>query len=816
VNSQVSRSDPLIGETLGHYRITEQIGSGGMGVVYRAHDGHLDREVAIKVLPLGTLADESVRRRFRNEALALSKLNHPNIATIHDFASQQGLDFLVMEYIPGVTLADRLAEGSLPEKQVIALGIQLAEGLSAAHEQAVVHRDLKPANLRLTTDGRLKVLDFGLAKLRASVAASPVSETLTLNHALAGTLPYMAPEQLLGGDIDARTDIHAAGAVLYEMSTGHRAFPAIERKQLAGAILQSSPRPADSLNPRLSPELTRIIGKCLEKEPDRRYQSAKELAIDLRRLQEPTSAARMAVVGGKKWKGWKLVAAGIVVIMLAAIGLGFVARGVRERFGRPTQAPIQSLAVLPLESLSHDPEQDYFADGMTEELTTELSQIASLRVISRTSAMRYKGSNKPLPEIAHELNVDGIIEGSVLRSGDRVRITAQLIQGSSDTHLWAKSYERDLRDVLVLQSEVARAIASEVQAEVTPQAHAHLATRQPVNTEAYALYLRGRALAGRETEPDNRAAIAALERATAIDPNFALAYAALGHTYSDRLFGFEATDEVKRKAEAAIEKALSLDPTLAEAHVSRATLLFTPAHGWQYEEAIQECQRALTLDPNLAEAHLTLAGLFLHVGLLDEAFQESRTAASLSPALTETAVFAGFALAFQGKFQDALLFLRSLPPGAFSESLQIYDLWELGRKDEAWDLARELLKEDPEEKSVYLACVHTLLLADSGPTQEIEKRINEKILKQAEGMKAYGHFHHVTNFLADIYAQLNQPEQAVAWLEQSVATGFPCYPFFEHDRALDPIRQDPHFLAFMQKLRPQWESLKSTYGYQSR
>ena len=275
----------LVGQRLGHCRIAEKIGAGGTGEVYRAHEDHLDREVAIKVLTPGTLADEHSRKRFRREALTLSKLNHPNIATIHDFDTQQGVDFLVMEYIPGIALSEKLAARPLPEKEVVALATQLAEGLSAAHEHEVVHRDIKPGNLRITTDGRVKILDFGLAKLRASAVASPASETVSESYSIAGTLPYMAPEQVLGGEIDARTDLYAAGAVLYEMATGQRAFPTVDASHLTAAILRRSPRPAGSLNPRLSPELSRIIGKCLEKEPEDRYQSAKELAIDLRRLQ---------------------------------------------------------------------------------------------------------------------------------------------------------------------------------------------------------------------------------------------------------------------------------------------------------------------------------------------------------------------------------------------------------------------------------------------------------------------------------------------------------------------------------------------------
>ena len=277
------------GQTLGHYRIAAKIGSGGMGEVYCARDEHLDREVAIKVLPSGMLSDELSRKRFRKEALTLSKLNHPNIATIHDFDTQQGVDFLVMEYIPGITLSEKLAGGSLPEKEVVRLGIQLAEGLCAAHERGVVHRDLKPGNLRLTTDERLKILDFGLAKLRLPVTAGAVTESLSMTEAISGTLPYMAPEQLLGGEIDARTDIHAVGSVLYEMAAGQRPFADVETSQLIGAILHRTPQPASALNAKVSPELERIIGKCLEKEPENRYQSATELAVDLRRLSTGVS-----------------------------------------------------------------------------------------------------------------------------------------------------------------------------------------------------------------------------------------------------------------------------------------------------------------------------------------------------------------------------------------------------------------------------------------------------------------------------------------------------------------------------------------------
>jgi len=503
---------------------------------------------------------------------------------------------------------------------------------------------------------------------------------------------------------------------------------------------------------------------------------------------------------------------GAVLLVAAIVSLTLNFGGLRNRLLGPATSPrISSLAVLPLQNLTGDASQEYFADGMSDELITTLGKIASLRVISRTSVMQYKKSNKSLPQIARELNVDGVIEGSVARAGTRVRITAQLIHASDDRRLWGESYERDLRDVLRLQSEVAEDIASEIRAVVTPFEQSRLASQRPVNPEAYALYLQGRALWGRDTEPDNRAAIAALEGAVAIDPNFASAYAALGRAYVDRLFGWESNDQLGKKAEAAVERALSLDPNLAEAHISRAALLFTTAHGWQYEEAIQECRRALALNPNLAEGHLMLGVVFQHVGLLDESLQEFRAAAVISPALADAGLYTGFTLIYSGRFQDSLPFIRGFWVSPFSRSILAYSLWQSGRKEEARDVIRELVKADPQEKFVYLAGFDAFLLAESGDGREAERRI-PRILKQAESMKRYGHFHHVANIVADIYAQLNKPEEAVAWLETTAATGFPCYPFFEHDPALDPIRQDPRFVAFMQRLKPQWEHLKSTYG----
>ncbi len=461
--------DSLVGVELGHCRIVEKIGAGGMGEVYRARDEHLARDVAIKVLPPGALTNESAGKHFHKEALILSQLNHPNIAIIYDFDTQQGVDFLVMEYIPGITLSDKVGAGPLPEREVLRLGVQLAEGLTAAHEHGVIHRDLKPGNLRVTSDGRLKILDFGLAKLRRQITDSEATESLSETRAMAGTLPYMAPEQLLSGEVDARTDIHGAGCVLYEMASGRYPFAEVERSQLIGAILHRWPRPPAALNPKLSPDLGRIIAKCLEKEPENRYQSANELAVDLRRLTrdqesghltvEADAAPRLAFI--LRPKAMLAAAASIVIVLLVAAF--WLARTKKA----PEPARITpSIAVLPFVDLSAEKDQEYFSDGLAEELLNSLVKIQGLHVVARTSSFQFKGKNEDLRMIGQKLNVATILEGSVRKQGQRVRISAQLVQVSDGFHLWSEAYDRDLTDIFAVQEEIARSSSGVSEGEI--------------------------------------------------------------------------------------------------------------------------------------------------------------------------------------------------------------------------------------------------------------------------------------------------------------------------------------------------------------
>jgi eukaryotic-like serine/threonine-protein kinase len=623
----------MIGQTLGHYRILEKVGAGGMGVVYRARDEQLERDVAVKVLPSGTLTDDSVRRHFRREALALARLNHPNIETVYEFGSQDGVDFLVMEYVPGSTLARRIASGPLPEREVIALGIQIAAALEEAHERGIIHRDLKPANIALTDRGQAKVLDFGLAKLLRP-DEEVTTDHLTESRAAAGTLPYMSPEQLRGEAIDARADVYTTGAVLYEMAAGRKAFAGELPAQVIDAILHQSPVPPRALNPRISAELEGIILKCLDKAPERRYQSAKELLVDLRRLGSP-SARAATVPRGFRRKSFVLRAAMGAAAMLA-IGLtlaAFNVSGLRDRLtSRAPSSPIRSLAVLPLENRSHDPEQDYFAEGITDELITQCSKISALKVISRTSVMRFKNNAATLPEIARSLHVDAVVEGSVQHVGDRVRINARLVQihNEQEQPLWARSYERDLSDVLTLQSVLARAIADEVQVKLTTKEQANLSKARPVDPEAHEAYLAGRFYWNKGTAQGLEKSISYLDRAIARDPGYALAYAALADAYHElpELTAVPIGDAFPKARTAAL-KALEIDDSLGEAHSALASI--KEDYDWDWRGAEKEYRLAVELSPGYVPAHAWYSNFLLELGRFPEALAEARIAHQLDP-----------------------------------------------------------------------------------------------------------------------------------------------------------------------------------------
>ncbi len=518
------------------------------------------------------------------------------------------------------------------------------------------------------------------------------------------------------------------------------------------------------------------------------------------------SAPEPAARAPRLWMAGAAVAV-LLAVLTAIVGLNL--GGWRERLSGASSRRIQSLAVLPLDNLTGDPSQEYFADGMTDALITELAQIQALRVISRTSVMQYKGKKPPLKQIARELNLEAVVEGTVRRSGDQVWITAQLIDAATDRHLWASNYERNLGDILALQRDVARDIAREIRVQVTPQETARLARERSVKPEAYEDYLRARVHVGLQNDEDNKAAIALLERSVAADPNFALAQTALAISYGMRALEFEPRDKQwEERAFAAVERALALEPGLAEAYLARGYLLWTRSNHFPHERAVQDFRRALSLNPSLAEARHFLANVYNHIGLLEKAAEEIQKAVALDPGNTGARFRVGVNLLYQGKYEESLVAIRDsrrfFPSGwGFQTS---FALFQLGRKQEAAQRVEASLKEYPRDTGGLLTSVQALQAAEASDHRRAKAKIAEALRRDL----GYQHFHHTAYIIASAYAVMNKPAPALEYLRMAADTGFPCYPLFERDPNLNNLRKDPAFLAFMTQQKKQWEHFRAT------
>jgi serine/threonine protein kinase/Tfp pilus assembly protein PilF len=716
------------GSTVAHYRVLSLLGEGGMGRVYLAEDTKLHRKVSLKFLSADVTKDHERLRRFEQEARAASALNQPNIITIHEIGEEDGHQFIAIEFIDGQTLRERL-RSPLDLDESLEIAIQVASALAAAHRVNIVHRDIKPENIMIRKDdGLVKVLDFGLAKMSVLRRATmdPEADTQLRNTApgvVMGTAAYMSPEQARGETVDERTDIWSLGVVLYEMIAGCSPFVASTSNEIISAILsRETPAPLTRYS-RLVPErLEEIVEKALTKNKDGRYQTSKDLLIDLKRLQQTlqlkaaserstspdrivsavtdgqatvskaeTSASRTPQASSAEYivnqvrSHKRVVLLSLALLLLIAAGMFIYAWRSRET-AAPSRPEIKSLAVLPLENLSGDPSQEYFADGMTEALISNLSQIKALKVISRTSVMRYKGSRESLPIIAQALGVDAVIEGSVQRSGGRVRVTAKLVPATTDAAIWSRNYEREVSDILKLQSDVAQAIAAEVRVQLTPDEQNRLASARPIDPKAHEAYLLGRYHLAKLNESDLSRAVDYFKEAIRIEPDFAAAYAGLSRAWSERgIWGGKSYIEVETPAREAARKALQIDPANSSAHTSMCMILIN--YDFNYSAAEEQVRRAIEIDPGSAEAHVAYGWLLQVLGRYEEVLEQMEKAEQLDPASSQIQGDFGRMLYRARKYDEAEKHLKrsiELDPNNYGSYGRLGDVYiEMGRFGDA-------------------------------------------------------------------------------------------------------------------------------------
>ena len=788
---EASKTELTRGTTLAkRYEIIEELGKGGMGRVYRVEDTKLEQEIALKLIKPEIARDKKTIERFRNELKLARNIRHKNVCGMFDLGEAEGAHFITMEYIRGEDLRSFIhRSGQLAISTTIRIAKQVCEGLSEAHKLGVVHRDLKSNNIMIDKEGNVRIMDFGIAR-------SLEAKGITGAGVMIGTPEYMSPEQVEGKEVDRRSDIYSLGVILYEMVTGRVPFEGDTPFTVGMKHKGEIPQNPKEFNTQIPDDLSRVILRCLEKVKEKRCQSAGEVRSELINIEEGMSATERGIPKRKiktevirefRWE--KAFGYGGIAFLLAILIVG----GIYLFTGR--HEAINSIAVLPLANLSGDPQQEYFADGMTEALITELSKISALqRVISRTSVMQYKGVRKSMQEISRELNVDAVVEGSVMFVGERVRITAQLIHAPKDKHIWADNYERDLSDILDLQREVAEAIVQEIKVKLTPQEEAQLNTIHKINPEAYQSYLKGLFHWNKRTGEDLRTAIEYFEMAIEKEPNYALAYAGLSDCYNLlHLFADLHPSETFPKAKEAALKALEIDDNLAEAHNSLAYARIRYDFDW--EGAEREFRRAIELNPNYATGHFWYSELLMQSCRFDEGLSEIKRATELDPVSLVINSTLGIFYAVAGQDEQAIAQLRKTlemdPDFAYAHR-------HLG-------MVYLIVNKFPEaiaelEKALELSGGTAFYLASLGGAYARAGQPDKAKQILAELQSLYKELHIGPCYFAAIYAELGEEGKAFWWLEKAYEERYEDLVFLKINFHFDPIRSDPRFKALLKKV----------------
>lgn len=768
------------GTLIGAYRIESAIAAGGMGEVYLAADTRLDsRPVAIKFL-LRALDSDEARHRFRREVSALSALSqHPHIVTVHEAGTFEGREYLVTEFVDGGTLNTWARAEKRTWRQVVELLTGVADALGTAHDAGILHRDIKPDNILITKNGYAKLGDFGLAKVVEDTGKETrtVSMSPTRHGVIIGTIGYLSPEQARGAALDTRSDIFSFGIVLYEALSGRRPFGGATDLHVVEAVLNDTPPP---LGDEVPPELRAIVEKALEKDPADRYQSMRDFVVDLRRVGRNTGVASTTSVrpAPRPRRGW-IVPSVAAVALLAVAGIWWRAQG--GNVGAVTSQPeIRSIAVLPLQSLSADPNDEYFSDGMTEQLISSLAQVRALKVISRTSVMQYKKTSKKLGDIAKELGADAIIEGSVRRADGRVRVTTQLIHAASDAHLWAKDFDHDFSDILMLQSEIAEAIVREIRIQVTPDEATRLATSRPVNPKAYDLFMLGRYHYWQSNPASWKQAVAELEEAVRLQPDYAPAQASLAQAWNqgrDLLF----TESEGPRRDAA-QKAIELEPTLAEGYAALAGIKFDE---WDWAGTLDAYEKAYALNPSAIDVCGCYGNTLAAFGRFDEALRIIEHAIEVNPLSTDLRFNHGFVLFMNRKYADAERALKRAielePRNLLSHVLLTFTYLQTNRFDEALAEA-----ERPElQRGGILASVYVAL----GRRDEALKILNG-MDREANPLDAAG-----------LYFWLGDLDRAFDYIAKAIDKRQGPVRWMNVSPQYDKFRSDPRFVAQVARLK---------------